>query len=74
MMFGKEPPVMVTGMVTMASTFLSAEDIVRSEMKDSSIGLGSVKWYRAVLDEAHVIKGYKQAGRTFLTNFLGTSL
>lgn len=41
---------------------VTTEDIVRSELKDSSTGLGSVKWYRAVLDEAHVIKGHKQAG------------
>lgn len=40
---------------------LTTYDIVRSELKDSSTGLGSVKWYRAVLDEAHVIKGHKQA-------------
>lgn len=40
---------------------LTTYDIVRSELKDRSTGLGSVTWYRAVLDEAHVIKGHKQA-------------
>ena len=44
-------------------THRCAEDIVRSELKDRSTGLGSVTWYRAVLDEAHVIKGHKQARR-----------
>ena len=49
-------------MVTPEAVHSATEDIVRSELKDSSTGLGSVKWYRAVLDEAHVIEGHKQAG------------
>mgnify|MGYP002803377023 FL=1 len=40
---------------------LTTYDIVRAEVKDRSRGLGSVQWYRAILDEAHVIKGHKQA-------------
>ena len=32
-----------------------------SQVRDLSKGLGSVSWHRAVLDEAHVIKGHKQA-------------
>ena len=41
------------------------KDIVRAEVKDRSRGLGSVQWYRAILDEAHVIKGHKQVGGNF---------
>lgn len=46
---------------TLHDVTLTTYDIVRSEARDQSQGLGSVPWYRAVLDEAHVIKGHKQA-------------
>eukprot|EP00927_Polykrikos_kofoidii_P040089 TRINITY_DN34327_c0_g2_i1.p1 TRINITY_DN34327_c0_g2~~TRINITY_DN34327_c0_g2_i1.p1 ORF type:complete len:1077 (+),score=209.48 TRINITY_DN34327_c0_g2_i1:61-3291(+) len=36
-------------------------DIVRAEAKDKSCGLGAVAWHRAVLDEAHAIKGHRTA-------------
>ncbi|CAJ1407203.1 unnamed protein product [Effrenium voratum] len=40
---------------------LTTYDVLRAEVRDLSKGLGSVSWHRAVLDEAHVIKGHKQA-------------
>ena len=50
----------------------SPKDIVRAEVKDRSRGLGSVQWYRAILDEAHVIKGHKQVGKTWVGLFFFT--
>lgn len=42
---------------------LTTYDIVRAEARDDAKreGLGAVKWHRAVLDEAHVIKGHRSA-------------
>ena len=41
----------------------SCKDILRSELRDKSRGLGAASWHRAVLDEAHVVKGHRQLGR-----------
>lgn len=40
---------------------LTTYDTLRAEAADTSAGIGAVKWHRAVLDEAHVIKGHKTA-------------